>query len=1116
MDPLTGVIALTGLTVASLAGLRLKKQQNEGFQVVPETGYRNSVRESQSRYNSLTAMVNPLLNPILPGGETEEEVKRKQTDMNLALGSILTPYDPTSPEAFKLKDTLNRLTVRNDAKGGIFNAVKFCREAAEKDSNPFTNYRIDENGNPTGEVAKPGASLQVNEDQTLKFDEVCGICLTSGVDEDGKPFNGRKGMLIDPNVKESALKEQRDFSYPFPRVTPSMGTCEGSPNLPAFAIDGTTLEQYTKRHQCMKTKEIDETNGCGLCYENNTYSFVDKKASKTPISLVLMGVGRCTITIKNETIRQNFALSSTPVTIPLILNQDTWVFDNNTRRWVTQKRVSPANEGDTFTVEVTQTPGKADELPLVFGYMSATNPNGGAFAMPLNLIITRDAVTNSSANKTGGFHMFPENGIEVSKMRPGGLTGTEMKLQGEIPFTFVQSSEFSSFDCPSAPYQTQSASITRFATDQACYAKGTGKGNYNDDCLRERILAAGCTNGGELYQNPKVLNTDANGNPNSLTSIYNTLTDIAANDLIDAEKTRLCSGRNIQNPCLVLASLPDLKIERLLTSSDPQQARNKVLAQKCLSYLYNNKGADENQPGGETYRGSTQFSNRTNTNKSLYCLPEGELNPDRNREASLELARIYDNGFKGSVGIDAVKLYLTTTLEMAVDERRNGNTDPDRRAAIRKCFGTQFKELQAAASTGGNPKVIEDPARYIVRHPINNLEWKVWNQPNKILKLRLNGTPIELDIVSRPDVFKSSEGRVALFVNGDQSRALAPGWPSNVRESPFRPNDPIFSWSLLEAPNNSVFFHTDYDRGFIIGHQDDGSNTQGAEYLMLVRPGDSKSVAWKIDPYPRTFVRKNDALLVAQRPTITFAWYGSVYKFLGTNVTQKVVSDFNAGARGIAATNANFGDPLPGIRKTLYVDYSLPFDNTVYHINISEGNTFDFSWLQRASSTRRPDPTDYEKGLRKNYVPSLGNRLGSVYNNGDYELVFDIFPKGVTPDWGGIVHFNMTGNNCCNPGDRMPAIWFFPGSLRLHVRIGDRNDGNWGTDTQTSCVLNTWNKFSLRCQGQNVTLRLNNEVQQLRQPSSRIRGTATVFTPFNIHNPANADIANFSFTTLNR
>ena len=76
MDPVTGLAALVGISLASVAGLRLKKKMEEGFEALPDTStdYQNSVAESQSRYNMFSGLVNPLTNSIIPVGSSQATI----------------------------------------------------------------------------------------------------------------------------------------------------------------------------------------------------------------------------------------------------------------------------------------------------------------------------------------------------------------------------------------------------------------------------------------------------------------------------------------------------------------------------------------------------------------------------------------------------------------------------------------------------------------------------------------------------------------------------------------------------------------------------------------------------------------------------------------------------------------------------------------------------------------------------------------------------------------------------------------------------------------------------------------------------------------------------------
>ena len=97
MDPITGLAALAGISLATVAGLRLKKNMNEGFGPLPDTNtqYPQSVEESQSRYNMFSGLVNPLTNGLIPVGSSESAVEEKRNLADASLGSYKAEFSPT-------------------------------------------------------------------------------------------------------------------------------------------------------------------------------------------------------------------------------------------------------------------------------------------------------------------------------------------------------------------------------------------------------------------------------------------------------------------------------------------------------------------------------------------------------------------------------------------------------------------------------------------------------------------------------------------------------------------------------------------------------------------------------------------------------------------------------------------------------------------------------------------------------------------------------------------------------------------------------------------------------------------------------------------------------------
>ena len=683
MDPITGVIALSGISLASLIGLRIKRNMQEGFAVLPATndGYPDSIETSQSRYNELTGMVNPLINGVIPVGTDKAEAARIRNVAKGAFGKVGASFDVNNSQTLRLTDLTNKTVPRNDTNESIFGAIQFCREAG-KDPQPFTIYNKD------GSVKSKG---RVSADGNWNFDEVCGVCLSRGLDEEGRAFTGIQGMVLDPNTREQADKEKNNNGYPYSRIVPPLATCEGAPNDPVFAGNGKDLALFQKRWRCIHNKQIGTDDECGLCYENDSYTYVSGDSDTNQISLVLRGSGNANISVREQNVA-SFAL------------------DAKTSRIVQLKN---AKEGDVFRVVIS----KQGDVPTVWGYLTASNPNGGTFTMPLNLLAVIDDNTGSVPTKSGAFYYFDDVGLDVAAMRSSRGNDTA-NLRGTIPFTFVAPDEFSAIDCPAAPFQTKVASVSAFATDQPCFAKGTKPGKYNDECLKQRILDVGCTNAGTLYDKPGVLNMK-DGVPQNLQMIHNALLEISDMDMIDPAATKMCSGRTIETPCDPFIARPDIKLGVAAFSDNPRDKLMKDQALQCLSYLYNNKGASETGPSprvGPTYSGLVRYANNQREKKNIYCLPEGALNPDNSEDALRTLATVADRGYRGQTSVAGVKKFLNEQLEMAADMTRNANTDPDRKAAIKNCFGKNLNALKSEQA-GGEPTQFQDPcgvtARYV-------------------------------------------------------------------------------------------------------------------------------------------------------------------------------------------------------------------------------------------------------------------------------------------------------------------------------------------------------------------------------------------------------------------
>jgi hypothetical protein len=145
-----------------------------------------------------------------------------------------------------------------------------------------------------------------------------------------------------------------------------------------------------------------------------------------------------------------------------------------------------------------------------------------------------------------------------------------------------------------------------------------------------------------------------------------------------------------------------------------------------------------------------------------------------------------------------------------------------------------------------------------------------------------------------------------------------------------------------------------------------------------------------------------------------------------------------------------------------------------------------------------------------------GKMIGKIRHNGDYTLSFTIRVSEVVGNWGSIVHFTNTGNNCCGNGERAPGIWFYPGTTKLYIILGDSLfGGDWGLrDHEFIVPLNRDCKFKLECEGKNITCSLDNDEYTTKQPGTRASGEFLVFSGDPWHPPAVGTLSNFCFTTI--
>jgi len=140
--------------------------------------------------------------------------------------------------------------------------------------------------------------------------------------------------------------------------------------------------------------------------------------------------------------------------------------------------------------------------------------------------------------------------------------------------------------------------------------------------------------------------------------------------------------------------------------------------------------------------------------------------------------------------------------------------------------------------------------------------------------------------------------------------------------------------------------------------------------------------------------------------------------------------------------------------------------------------------------------------------PLYQNNKLATFNisKGDYVLSFDITIQGVLAPWTSILHVS-TGTD----GSRAPAIFLWPNDTRLHIRIGDTSNANWGLDTD-SLPIGKKTRVSIVAKDTSVAVSVDSRQYAATQPTKRPTGTGYIFylsDPW--YQPANAIIENLTF-----
>jgi hypothetical protein len=146
----------------------------------------------------------------------------------------------------------------------------------------------------------------------------------------------------------------------------------------------------------------------------------------------------------------------------------------------------------------------------------------------------------------------------------------------------------------------------------------------------------------------------------------------------------------------------------------------------------------------------------------------------------------------------------------------------------------------------------------------------------------------------------------------------------------------------------------------------------------------------------------------------------------------------------------------------------------------------------------------------------------------NFALSFDIKPFGVVSNWASIIHYTQDNSNI-GPKGRIPgmsfknnnkliglAIWFKPGTTKLHVRVATATNTNDGIGASiASLPLNATTNVRVEAFGRDVLLYLNNTLDsKVTVSADRISGAATLYISDPWYTPASASFGSYQMKSI--
>ena len=478
------------------------------------------------------------------------EIERKHNEyvknVNKSKSSMFSLINVTKPliQPFVGGIDTDGLSTLNAKPAGISYNLQLDRLPTPKDNSTYIKIARE-----TCEIA-PNTCNAFNDP---KFAANCGMSFDmTTTNSRGEPHMG--GLFIssddrkDQEILATDVRQKGTDPYdPYKSYQPTIGTARRG----KFGItkDGCTI---VKEKVDCDEKQLFSSPNCAQCYTSGRFSRVGPETGRLPSILYLVGVGNVSINGAISLGATN--LSTKPIEI----------------------KIPAKSEGKVFTIIV-------NNATYISGCIEGPTPRG-PFKLDLLNLIQSDTVTGMKPRITGSIKV---NEFKCYTLNPG--TGKKsMNLSCLMPFSFLNMYEGDALACDNGPIITQAASAT-FLESDPCFGKDNKPGSYKLACLQTRWMDMGGTQQGTGYPSNQILanklQRDANGNPLTISTIIDNLSDVMLKALTGKDKNNamlsipewneasmFATGVPINTPCDGPGGIPPL-------------------SRSCLTYLYKNKGA---------------------------------------------------------------------------------------------------------------------------------------------------------------------------------------------------------------------------------------------------------------------------------------------------------------------------------------------------------------------------------------------------------------------------------------------------------------------------------------------------------------------------------------------